>query len=156
MAEEKKKENKTILYIIAYSFEWLSGIIVYFLSKENSRLKKHAFQAIVLGVISFILSFISSLLLLPILSAVINVCIWFYGLYVGFKAYGGIDVEIPILTEALNNKEKPRVEEVKKELKSIKTSNQKEEGDALKALKLRYAKGEITKKKYNEMKKELE
>jgi hypothetical protein len=35
----------------------------------------------------------------PVLSALLGLLIWVYGLYIGFKAYNGVDVEIPIITD---------------------------------------------------------
>ena len=103
MASKKSKDGgqnnvRNAIFIFAYLFEWLSGIIVYVLAEGNKREKLHAMQAIVLGVCAIAVSIIFGFTV-PVLSALLGLLIWVYGLYIGFKAYNGVDVEIPIITD---------------------------------------------------------
>ena len=103
MASKNTRTNeqsnfKNAIFIFAYLFEWLSGIIVYVLAEGNKREKLHAMQAIVLGVCAIAVSIIFGFTV-PVLSALLGLLIWVYGLYIGFKAYNGVDVEIPIITD---------------------------------------------------------
>ncbi len=93
-----RQNIKSAIFIFAYLFEWLSGIIVYVLAEGNKREKLHAMQAIVLGVCAIAVSIIFGFTV-PVLGALLGLLIWVYGLYVGFKAYNGVDVEIPIITD---------------------------------------------------------
>lgn len=109
MGEEKKNE---ILFVIAYVFGLITGIIVYIMSNEEpdpakkSRLKMHGLQALILFIILIIVSIIFSVAaFIPFIhwmvyiGDVINVLIWLYGMYVGYKAYLGTDLKVPMVTE---------------------------------------------------------
>ncbi|MCL4404515.1 MAG: hypothetical protein M1544_00970 [Candidatus Marsarchaeota archaeon] len=92
------KQDDNILYLLAYVFTIVSGIIIYlFFAKGNKRLRMHSEQAIILGVIMIVLSAI--LFLVPYISSIITLLVWIYGLYIGFEAYSGRDVDIPYITE---------------------------------------------------------
>ena len=136
-----EEENK-LVYIVAYLFALLSGIIVYLIAGQNKRLKFHARQAIVLGIIIFVIGFI------PIVS-LLTIVIWIYGVYIGVQAYYGKNISVPFMSKF---EEKP----AKTHGKAKRTSSSSEDNDALKALKLRYASGKITKKQYMKMKKDIE
>lgn len=151
---EETKNERSLLYVFAYLFEWLSGIIVYFIAKDNNpRLKKHAIQAILLGITSIVIAFIFSLLLVPIVSAIVNILIWFYGIFAGIRAYYGVDVKIPGITPYAERHASYQTLPPAKR-KQAKVTSQEE--DAVAALKMRYVQGKITKKKYEQMKKDLE
>lgn len=91
MAKQTKKNEKSLVFIFAYLLAWLSGLIVYITAgQENKRMKFHAIQAIFLGVIGFVISFI------PIIG-LIWVLVWLYGMYIGWRAYEGEDVEVPYI-----------------------------------------------------------
>jgi len=79
------------VYILTYFFTWLSGLIVFFTAGQNNRLKMHGAQAIILGVIAFILAFI------PFVGSFIAFLIWLYGMYIGYMAYKGTDVMVPAI-----------------------------------------------------------
>jgi uncharacterized membrane protein len=88
-----KQGNKDAMFIFAYLLLWLSGLIVYVaIAKNNSRMKFHALQAVFLGIVAFIVS------LIPIIS-IISLLLWIYGLFIGWQAYEGKDIEIPVLGE---------------------------------------------------------
>ena len=109
-----------------------------------------------LGVASIILALIFTLLLLPLISSILNTFIWLYGLYVGYQAYNGSNVSIPIISNYVwkMGKSEAKTETTTSKVKTTKEIKYEEE--SLKALKLRYAKGKITKKEYNKIKKELQ
>ncbi|MGC8662708.1 MAG: hypothetical protein ACP5RT_02905 [Candidatus Micrarchaeia archaeon] len=79
-------------YIIIYFFTFLTGIIFYLISKSDKKKKQHSIQAIVLGVIMVILG------LIPVIS-ILNIAIWIYGLYIGYKASINEDVDMPYITD---------------------------------------------------------
>jgi len=90
---ENEKTNK-LAYIVTYLFSFLSGAVVYVVARESEkRLKKHAVQAIALGIISFALGFI------PFMGSLIGFLVWLYGMYVGLEAYAGRDVKIPVVSD---------------------------------------------------------
>ena len=82
-------------YVLIYLFTWFTGLIFYFISGHDDRKRKNAVQAIILGVISVVISFI------PHLSEV-AFFIWIYGLYVGYRAAINRDVLIPYISESIN------------------------------------------------------
>lgn len=153
MAEENK-----VIYILTYFFALISGIIVYLIAGDNERLKFHAKQAIILGVIIVIVGFI------PILS-IISLLLWLYGIYIGYKAYKGEDIGLPFITSSGEVPQEGQPAEhpkhtthakAAKTTKAVKETKVTEDDDALKALKFRYAQGKITKKQFDQMKKDLE
>ncbi len=88
MASTAKKGDFS--YILIYLLEWLTGLIFFMISGNDSRKKLHSIQAIMIGVIAFVLTF-----LLPIL----GLLIWLFAMYVGYKASVGVDVVIPFVTD---------------------------------------------------------
>lgn len=68
----------------------LLGLILLFLDDKKARpfIKYNAVLAVMLGVVSAVLSVIC-----------IGVLLWIYGIYLGVKAYGGEWVTIPVLTD---------------------------------------------------------
>jgi uncharacterized membrane protein len=62
-------------------------------------MKFHSMQAILLGVVSIIIAVIFGLISFGLVSGIINLLIWVYGLYVGLEAYSGNDVTIPLITD---------------------------------------------------------
>ncbi len=151
----KDVNEKVIADFLAYLLLWITGVIVYFTKgRDDPRTKFHSIQAILLGLVSAIISIISGLIGLLAITWVINFLIWLYGLYIGFKAYNGADVAIPFISEY---SQVHSDYEIKTEKKSIHKEHSKASvDDPIKALKLRYANGEITKKEYLKMKKDLE
>jgi uncharacterized membrane protein len=98
MSNKTAKTNDNILYIIAYLFTIISGIIIYFLfSNKNKRMKMHSEQAIILGVIMLVADAI--LFLIPYIDSIVVLLIWLYGLYIGIEAYSGKDIDIPYITD---------------------------------------------------------
>jgi uncharacterized membrane protein len=95
---KQQAENDRILFLLAYVFPIISGAIIYlFFSKGNKQLKIHSEQAIILGVIIIVVEAV--LFLVPYIAGIIGLLMWLYGIYVGFEAYMGRDVEIPYITD---------------------------------------------------------
>ncbi len=89
MGMAKQSDTDRVVYILAYLFIWLSGIIVYVTEgQRNKRVKFHALQSIFLGIMIFILAFI------PYVNFV-GLALWVLGIIVGVIAYAGQDIVIP-------------------------------------------------------------
>ncbi len=118
--------NNNILYLVAYVLSLLGGILVYIMAGTDQRLKKHAVQAICFGVI-WVLVYIINIIVVTIIVGsalssayaygysynlgaieaassigwiftLIYAVVWLVGLYVGWQAYNGVDVNIPVIT----------------------------------------------------------
>jgi len=94
-----------IMFLVAYIFTWLTGLIIYFTKgKEDDELRFHAVQAIGIGiaqmcvmVVGFALFF---LIITPILAMLVNICLWGYGIYIGYTAYSkGERIMMPFIGE---------------------------------------------------------
>jgi uncharacterized membrane protein len=68
----------------------LIAIIVLLMEDKKSRpfLKYHAVQALLIGIVTLILS-----------GVCIGVLVWFYGIYIGWQAYQGQWVVVPVVTD---------------------------------------------------------
>lgn len=95
MKKEKSAKSKEfdIIILITYIFTLVSGIIVFLISENNHKRKFHALQAILLGIIILIVSFI------PFIGPLISLVIWIYGIYIGYQGAEGRDIEIPYIGE---------------------------------------------------------
>lgn len=127
-AKGKASENNNIMYLFAYFLTFISGIIVFLISPTDKRLKLHAIQAIILGVVIVIIAIIGDIIVGVIIASslasyggyypyayhpaafgaagliggvfsLIEFVIWLYGMYVGFQAYNGKDMTIPMVTD---------------------------------------------------------
>lgn len=98
MAASKNQKHKRnlVLCIGTYFFTWVSGIIVYLFvnKKEDEYLKFHGLQAILLGIVITVMFWLP-IPFLPVLSLIL----WIYGIYVGYEASEGKDIEMPIIGE---------------------------------------------------------
>ena len=151
----KDFSEKVIADFLAYLLLWITGVIVYFTKgRDNPRTKFHSIQAILLGLVSAIISIVSGLIGLLAITWVINFLIWLYGLYVGFKAYNGTDISIPFISEYSQAHSDYEIKTEKKGTKKERIKTKVD--DPIKTLKLRYANGDITKREYLKMKKDLE
>ena len=79
-------------YILIYFFTWLSGLIFYLIEKEDKKIRFHAMQSILLGIVITVLS-------MTFILGILGFVLWLYGLYVGYKEYTGETVRIPYLAE---------------------------------------------------------
>lgn len=79
--------------LLGYVFP-LIALIALLMEDKKARpfVKYHAVQALILGVVAAILS-----------SVCIGVLVWFYAIYIGFQAYQGQWVEVPMVTDFAKN-----------------------------------------------------
>jgi uncharacterized membrane protein len=75
-------ENKRLLVAVCYVIPLLGGIVLFLIHEGNRTLKFHAFQAIVLGFIVWLLGAISICL-----AGLLGFIIWLYCLYGAYKVY---------------------------------------------------------------------
>ncbi|MHB8371397.1 MAG: hypothetical protein ACYDAO_00165 [Thermoplasmataceae archaeon] len=98
-------ENKgEIMFIFAYLLTWLSGIIVYVLYADKDKdLRFHSIQAILLGIVIFIIEGISFFIFFTarIIVNIVILLLWLYGLYVGYKAYEGVSIKMPVIGDMI-------------------------------------------------------
>ncbi len=84
---------------------WVSGIIVYVLFSYRDRtMKFHAVQAILLGIVITVIEILSIFLFFPvsIVANIFTILLYFYGLYVGYKAYKGVNIAMPVIGDMAN------------------------------------------------------
>jgi len=90
-----KKQGQDFGYIIIYFLEWLTGILFFVIAGRDRRKKIHSIQAIVLGIIAVVIAFIP----IGIIAFIIDILIWLFGIYIGYMASTGVDVEIPVIAD---------------------------------------------------------
>jgi uncharacterized membrane protein len=75
--------------LLAYIFSPLVPIILMLMEDKKNRpfIKAHNAQALILGIITVITS-----------GFCIGILVWFYAIYLGFQAYQGKTVEVPVIT----------------------------------------------------------
>ena len=96
----KSDMDENAFFIIAYLIPLLTGVAVLLLKgNESQRLKLHAWQAMILGIVAIVLWVLWFIPILGWLLGIIGFLLWLYGLYVGLKAYGGTDITIPVITD---------------------------------------------------------
>lgn len=101
-APAKSEKDSRSMMLVAYIFTWLTGLIVYFTAgKEDPEVRFHAVQAIILGVAMMVLWIIGIVTLVGwIIAFPLNLLLWAYGIYVGYKAYSeGERMLIPVIGE---------------------------------------------------------
>lgn len=90
-------QKKEVSFILTYLLEWLTGIIFYLVAGDkNPRLKFHAMQAILLGLAAIVLTWVVGLFA-GFAAEIVALIIWIYGMYVGYQAYEGTDIVVPVL-----------------------------------------------------------
>lgn len=92
---EKKAaaQGDTTLALVAYILSWLTGIIVFLIAKDRLA-KFHGMQALILGLIGLVASFV------PFVGWAVAFIIWLYGLYVAIiYANKGVMYKIPYIGE---------------------------------------------------------
>ncbi|MCX6776496.1 MAG: hypothetical protein NTY73_00780 [Candidatus Micrarchaeota archaeon] len=89
---KKSTEDKGLLYVLIYFFTWLTGIIFYIIEKDNKKVRFHALQAILLGIVMMVLSF-------TLILSIVSIFLWLYGLYIGYKESKGETVRVPYLAD---------------------------------------------------------
>lgn len=79
---------------LAYIFSPPVPIILMLMEDKKNRpfIKAHNAQALILGIIAVVTS-----------SFCIGILVWFYMVYLGFQAYQGKTVEVPVITDFVKN-----------------------------------------------------
>lgn len=108
--EQKDLEEEKIGFVFAYVFPIFTGVLVYLLyAKKNKELKFHAVQATLYGLVLLVaarilslifnlLSWVSPLLSwISVLGFLAVLVAWAYGVYVGFEAYNGRRISLPLI-----------------------------------------------------------
>ena len=89
----RPEKDDRVLYIFTYLLTWISGLMVFItVGQSNKRMKFHAIQAVLLGIVTFIIAWIP----FPFLYLV-GFLLWLYGIYVGVVAYNGRDISMPVI-----------------------------------------------------------
>ena len=100
-ADRQHAAEDPAIFLITYVFESVTGVIVYLaFSRGERRLKMHAMQATLIGIVSVVVWAAFSLVL-PALGSLIAFLLWLYSLYIGAQAYNGRDVDVPYITRYL-------------------------------------------------------
>ncbi|RME86935.1 MAG: hypothetical protein D6770_10655 [Anaerolineae bacterium] len=88
--------------LLAYIFSPLVPLIIMLMEEKKARpfLKFHSMQALVLGVVDFVLYIVLSF---TIIGLCIPVLLWFAMVYWGVKAYQGEYVQVPFVTDFIKN-----------------------------------------------------
>src|SRR5271163_1588395 len=89
-----KQRAADFTYIIIYILGLFTGILFFIISANDKTKKLHSIQAILLGVVSFVVAFILGIFLGG-LGGLVAFLVWLYGLYIGYMASTGVDVDIP-------------------------------------------------------------
>jgi uncharacterized membrane protein len=87
-----KSREDNLLYIVAYILSWITGIVIFAMSKPSEkRLRFNGLQSIFLGIIGTILFFI------PFVGWILGLLLYIVGIVSGIKAYYGEDVILPVI-----------------------------------------------------------
>ncbi|MEM3030230.1 MAG: hypothetical protein QXH27_00705 [Candidatus Micrarchaeia archaeon] len=92
----KPEVDVRTMSFVAYILGWLTGLIVFLIAKDNEELKFHGMQSILLNVATIVVGMVLSIVLIGILVFPLG---WLYGIYIGYKAYQGERVLVPVLGE---------------------------------------------------------
>ncbi len=95
MAKDRQKGD--FGYILIYLFELITGIVFFLMVKGDARKKQHSIQAVILGIISIAIAII--FLFMPLIANVIDAIIWVCGMYIGYMASIGRDIDIPYISD---------------------------------------------------------
>ncbi|MDE1823153.1 MAG: hypothetical protein KGI00_01835 [Candidatus Micrarchaeota archaeon] len=99
MAVSQKQDENRLAYILCYIVTWISGLAIYLtLGQKDRKLKFHAVQAMFLG---FAIMVLWALAHLPLLSwlNLVGIVFWLGGIYVGWEASQGNDVNMPFIAK---------------------------------------------------------
>ncbi len=80
--------------LLIYIFSPITPIIVLLMADKKDRpfIKAHNIQALILGIIAVVTS-----------SFCVGILVWFYQVYLGFQAYNGKQVVVPVITDFVKN-----------------------------------------------------
>ena len=92
VAKTGSKDNDNIMAAVAYLLGFVTGIIIYLIEKDKPDKSRyvmfHAVQAIILGVVWFIIMFV------PIIGQLVFFITWIFMMY---KAYSGEEYHLPVI-----------------------------------------------------------
>jgi uncharacterized membrane protein len=93
--KDPKKSTDSWVYIAIYLFGLLGGIVGYLIAKDDKKMKFHAMQSILIGIIYVVCWFLFFLIVTPLIGFIL----WLYGVYVGYEEYTGKTIRIPYIAE---------------------------------------------------------
>ncbi|MGC8730287.1 MAG: hypothetical protein ACP5RP_02815 [Candidatus Micrarchaeia archaeon] len=105
MAKNKNKSGARYdaRFLIIYLLTWLTGLLMYLTEgQKDKRIKFHSFQAIVLGIVLIVIAIIFDIAS-PIIGSVLFILGWLYGMYIGYEASTGVDIDMPIISDFVRN-----------------------------------------------------
>ena len=96
-----------IMYLVAYIIPILSAVFVYIQYGARYRnLRFHSIQSIIYWISVIIIYYILSVILIATwafsllgLLSLLWVLAWLFGMYVGYQAVNGVNIEIPIVAD---------------------------------------------------------
>ena len=88
--------------LLAYVLSPLVPIIILLMEDKKDRpfIKAHNMQALVLGVVNFILAVVLGW---TVFLSCVPLLVWLYMVYLGIQAYQGNEVTIPVITDFVKN-----------------------------------------------------
>jgi uncharacterized membrane protein len=94
MDSEEVTSDDKLWALLSYIFCPLIGIIVLLIEDKKDRpfLRYNAVVSIIMGILVAVLSW-----------ACIGLLVWFYSIYLGFQAYQGQWVEVPVISDLVRN-----------------------------------------------------
>ena len=94
VAKTESKDNDNIMAALSYLLGSISGIIIYLIEKDKPDKSRfvmfHAVQAIILGLVWFIFSYV------PVIGQLVIFITWVLMMY---KAYSGEEYHLPVIGE---------------------------------------------------------
>ena len=98
---QKEKPQSNIIALISYLVPPFTGILFFFIEKEDKFVRFHAFQSILFGITVFGLSVVLDLVWIPLLSTLLfagfNLGTFVIWLYLMWNAYNNKRYELPYL-----------------------------------------------------------
>ena len=94
---EGPSDDDRLWSMLAYIFTPLVPIIILVMEDKKDRpfIKAHNMQALVLGIVNVVIAVFFGWLIVPLC---LNAALFIYVLYLGFQAYQGQKVTIPVIT----------------------------------------------------------
>ncbi|MDE1851311.1 MAG: hypothetical protein KGH69_01305 [Candidatus Micrarchaeota archaeon] len=97
MAVSKRHYDYALAYLLCYIATFISGFAVYLtLAQKDKKLRFHAVQSMLLGSVIFVLWLLAHLPFLSVFN-LIAIMLWLAGIYVGWEAAHGRDVDMPFI-----------------------------------------------------------
>ena len=102
IVDEEISSDDKLWAMLAYVLSPIVPIIILLMEDKKNRpfIREHNMQALILGITYIILGFILSF---TVVLACVPLLVWFYMIYLGFQAYQGQSVKIPVITDLVKN-----------------------------------------------------